>query len=248
VTTEPPPAPVERAGYSLVVGTESPDRDWIMASLQWAQMEAYACAQEALAHYEDLQPPAITILDHHGAPAEVLASQKALLSHPGMIGVPLLVLSYNADIDSFSNAIAGGASAYLVKPLDAEELVSVVRKLSGWVGTSDRTEKRRRLRRALLLHVDVDLRARKVRVPGQIVDASGGGCRIELQEPLEVGEMVRLVLHSHQGSTHVALGAEVRWHRQSPDGPHVAGLRFTGTTSLYAGQLLGVAAREQAST
>ena len=243
-----PPRPLERAGYMLVVGQEGPDRDWIIASLQWGKMEAYVITEPALADYQDLQPPALTILDHDGPPRDVMASIKSLVKHPGLIGVPLLVLSYNSDIDSFSNAIATGASAYLVKPLDAEEMVSVVRKLSGWLGSTDRTEKRRRLRRALLLRVDVDIRARKVRVPGHIVDASGGGCRIELQEPLENGEMVRLVLHSHQGSTHVALGAEVRWHRQSAEGTQVAGLKFTGTTAMYAAQILGFAVRQQAST
>jgi hypothetical protein len=74
---------------------------------------------------------------------------------------------------------------------------------------------------------------------GQIVDVSGSGCRIELPEPVGVGDAVRIILQGHEGSTHVALGAEVRWHRQAPDGTHVAGLRFTGTTALLAGKILG---------
>jgi hypothetical protein len=52
---------------------------------------------------------------------------------------------------------------------------------------------------------------------------------------------VRIILHGHEDSTHVALGAEVRWHRVAPSGVHVVGVRFTGTTALLAGKLLGFA-------
>jgi hypothetical protein len=39
----------------------------------------------------------------------------------------------------------------------------------------------------------------------------------------------------------VTLGGEVRWHRPSTDDPelHVCGLKFTGTTALLAGKILG---------
>ena len=91
------------------------------------------------------------------------------------------------------------------------------------------------------MKVDVDIRARKLRVPGQLLDASGSGCRIEVTEELAVGELVRVILHGHEDSTHVALGAEVRWHRVAPTGVHELGVRFTGTTALLAGKLLGFA-------
>jgi hypothetical protein len=74
---------------------------------------------------------------------------------------------------------------------------------------------------------------------GQIVDVSGSGCRVELTEELKPGDLVRVILQGHEGSTHVALGAETRWHRVAPDGTHVAGLRFTGTTAMLAGKILG---------
>ena len=53
-------------------------------------------------------------------------------------------------------------------------------------------------------------------------------------------DLVRIILHGHEDSTHVALGAEVRWHRVAPSGTHVVGVRFTGTTALLAGKLLGL--------
>ena len=48
---------------------------------------------------------------------------------------------------------------------------------------------------------------------------SGGGCRVELPQPLDPGEHVRVVLHGHESTTHVTLGGDVRWHRPSPDDP-----------------------------
>jgi hypothetical protein len=154
-------------------------------------------------------------------------------------GVPIVVLAYDADIDSFSEAIAKGAAAYLIKPVAEEELVSVAHKISGWLRSDDRTEKRRRLRRPLLMKVEIDIRPRKLKVPGQLVDVSGSGCRIELTEPLNPGDAVRVILQGHEDTTHLALGAEVRWHRTAADGTHVAGLRFTGTTALLARKVLG---------
>jgi len=184
-------------------------------------------------------PPRLLILDDSGHRPERDASLRRLQAHPAFIGVPFVILAYDADIDSFSDAITKGAAAYLVKPVAADELMAVAQRLSGWTGTSDRTEKRRRLRRPLVLKVEVDLRARKLRVPGEMVDVSGSGCRIELAEAVAPAELVRVILQGHEGSTHVALGGEVRWHRVAPSGAHVAGVRFTGTTAMLAGKLLG---------
>jgi len=162
-----------------------------------------------------------------------------LRAHPPLAGVPIVVLAYDADIDSFSACITGGAAAYLVKPVAAEEIVGVAHKISGWLRTADRTEKRRRIRRPLLLRVDVELRAKGRSVPGQIVDVSGGGCRVELEEDVAIGDSVRLTLYGVEGSTDLSLGAEVRWHRLAPGGKHVAGMKFTGTAAVIAGRLLG---------
>ena len=168
-----------------------------------------------------------------------MATFANLRAHPPLAGVPIVVLAYDADIDSFSAAVTRGAAAYLVKPVPAEEVVAVAHKISGWLSSSDRTEKRRRLRRPLLLRVDVEVRARQLIVPGQIVDVSGTGCRVELKEPLEKGETVRITLYGLEGSTNLTLGGEVRWHRQAPDGTHVIGAKFTGTAAVLAGRMLG---------
>jgi CheY-like chemotaxis protein len=225
--------------YTLVVGPDGADRAFVEGVLIQSGIEVAASAEDDLT--PDVVPPALVLLDDSGARADRMQSFRRLRHHPALIGVPVVVLAYDADIDSYSDAVTKGAAAYLVKPVNADELVAVVKKISGWMGETDRTEKRRRLRRPLLMKVDVELRSRQMKVPGQIIDVSGGGCRIELKEPLAVGDHVRVVLHGHESTTHVTLGGEVRWHRPSTDDPelHVCGLKFTGTTALLAGKILG---------
>jgi response regulator RpfG family c-di-GMP phosphodiesterase len=230
-----------RQGYALVVGPQGPDRDWAAVTLQESGLEVAAATEDEILGGRDWVPPTLLVLDDHGARDERKATQKRLQQHPSFVGVPLLILAYDADIDSYTGALTKGAAGYLVKPVNADELTTAARKLVDWKRNADRSEKRRRLRRPLLMKVEIDIRARKLRVPGELVDASGAGCRIELQEDVQPGELVRVILHGHEDSTHVALGAEVRWHRVAPSGTHVIGVRFTGTTALLAGKLLGFA-------
>jgi CheY-like chemotaxis protein len=231
----------DRFGYILVVGPEDADRDTILAPLHATGLEIAAATEGEIHSHGDWVPPALIILNDSATRDARLASQERLKHHPCLIGVPILIVSREGDIDSFTAAITHGAAAFLVKPVKPQELEQVARRLSGWKGVSDRTERRRRLRRPLILKVTVDIRARRLKVPGQLIDASGGGCRIELAEELLPGELVRVILHGHEETTHVALGADVRWSRADPSGTCVAGLRFTGTTALLAGKLLGFA-------
>jgi CheY-like chemotaxis protein len=225
--------------YTLVVGHDAPDRAWVEGILMRGGLEVAACTEAELLAMPDIVPPHLIILDDSTAREERMASFANLRAHPPLAGIPIIVLAYDADIDSFSAAVTRGAAAYLVKPVPAEEVVAVAHKISGWLSSSDRTEKRRRLRRPLLLRVDVEVRARQLTVPGQIVDVSGTGCRVELKEPLEKGEGVRLTLYGLEGSTNLTLGGEVRWVRQAPDGTHVVGAKFTGTAAVLAGRMLG---------
>lgn len=233
----------ERAGtryqYTLIVGADSPDRAWLEGILMRGGLEVAACTEDQLLAMPDIVPPHVVFLDDSSTREERMATFSRVRGHPPLTGVPLVVLAYDADIDSFSTAVTRGAAAYLVKPVAAEEVVAVAHKISGWLGSADRTEKRRRLRRPLLLRVDVEVRARKLTVPGQIVDVSGSGCRVELDSHLEKGEVVRLTLHGVEGSTELSLGAEVRWERQAPDGSYVAGVKFTGTAAVLANRVLG---------
>jgi CheY-like chemotaxis protein len=241
VTGDDPEPDGEEGGYqyTLVVGPDTPDRAWIEETLMRGGLEVAAATQEELANMPDIVPPHLAVLDDASNLAERMANFRSLRAHAALAGVPVVMLAYDTDIESFSEAISKGAAAYLTKPASAEELVSVAHKLSGWLRSNDRTEKRRRLRRPLVMKVEVDIRARKVRVPGQIIDVSGGGCRVEMAEPVDKGDLLRVILHGTDDSTHMALGAEVRWAFQDAEGTWVAGLRFTGTTALLASKVLG---------
>jgi response regulator RpfG family c-di-GMP phosphodiesterase len=214
----------------------------VAAILGTAGMEVAEATEAELHAAADWVPPSVVFLDDSRGRAARDAAQARLKAHPALQGVPLVILAYDADIDSYSGAITQGAAAYLIKPVDPEEIADAARRLSGWTSRGDRTEKRRRMRRPLLMKVDVELRRERRRIEGQLLDASGGGCRVEVAEEIAPGELVRVTLHSHQDSTHVALGAEVRWHMVAPSGAHEVGLRFTGSTAALAGQLLGFAA------
>lgn len=225
-----------------MVGPPGEDRWSATAILGAAGIEVSEATEAELHGAADWVPPRVVILDDSTDRAERGKAQIRLGAHPALQGVPLVILAYDADIDSYSGAITQGAAAYLVKPVDPEEFAEAARRLVGWTNPpGDRTEKRRRMRRALLMKVDVELRRDKRRFPGQLLDASGSGCRVEVPEAVAAGELVRVVLHGHDDSTHVALGAEVRWHVAAPAGAHELGLRFTGSTAALAGQLLGFA-------
>jgi CheY-like chemotaxis protein len=223
--------------YTLVVGPDNPDRALIEGVLLQAGLEVAASCEEDLV--PDIVPPALVVLDDAGPRTARVETLRRLRHHPALVGVPVAILAYDDDIDSYGEAITKGAAAYLVKPVNTDELLDAARKLTGWMGAADRTEKRRRLRRPLLMKVEIEIRARKIKVPGEIVDVSGGGCRIELKERLEVGDHLRIELHGHGATTHVVLGGEVRWLSVGEDGTQVAGMKFTGTTALLAGKILG---------
>ncbi len=232
---------VERQGYALVVGPADADRASAEATLlKGGLVVATATPGETLA-IPDLTPPRLVVLDDSTKHEERMHTLKLLRHHPPFVGVPVVVLAYDTGIDSYTAAITKGAAAYLVKPTNAEELQAVARRLSGWAGHSERTERRRRVRRPLLMKVELVIRATKVKLPGTMLDASGGGCRIELRQAVPAGERVRVILHAHETSTHLALGGEVRWHSQARDGSHLIGMKFSGTTAMLAGKLLGFA-------
>ena len=193
-----------------MIGPSGEDR-WAAAAILGAAALEVAEATEAELHAApDWMPPSVVFFDDSRGRAPRDAALARLKAHPALQGVPIVLLAYDGDIDSYSGAITQGAAAYLVKPVNPEELVDAARRLAEWKSRGDKTEKRRRNRRPLLMKVDVELRSSKRRLSGVLLDASGGGCRVEVPEAVEPGSLVRVTLHSHEDSTHVALGAEVR--------------------------------------
>lgn len=226
--------------YALIVSDSESNQVALEDILSTAGFEVASAEAERVLGMHDLVPPRLVILDDAKSLAERKELQKQLMRHAPLIGVPLLLLSRDSDIDSFSTAIAGGAAAYLKKPVEPAELVDLAKRLVHWTGGGEWTEKRRRVRRPLILKVEVEFRSRSGSMAGQIIDASSGGCRVEVPEVVAPGEKVQIVLKDHDGGgTFLALGAEVRWAEKTERGTNEIGLRFTGTTALLAGKILG---------
>lgn len=226
--------------YTLIVGPDSPDRAWLESVLMRGGLEVAACSEEELLAMPDIVPPQIVVLDDSSRREQRMATFANLRAHAALIGAPIVVLAYDADMDSFSGAITRGAAAYLAKPVPPEDIVAVVHKITGWLSSVDRTEKRRRLRRPLVMRVDVSVEGREGAVAGEMIDVSAKGCRVGIPWAVaDTGDAVRITLYGLEGSTDLALSGEVRWRRAVPDGSHVIGLRFTGTSALIASRLLG---------
>jgi len=225
--------------YALVVGPDTQDRTWIESTLLRGGLEVAAASEADVLAAADLLPPRLVVLDDASHRETRVASLRRLQGHPALKGVPIVVLAYEGDVESFTEAITKGVAAYLVKPTSASELTETALRLSGWAGVTDRTERRRRLRRPLIMKIEVVHKGTKAHAMGHFTDVSGGGCRLEAPMPLQPGDLLRVVLHSQDASTHVALGVEVRWTKPGEHGMTVAGCRFTGTTALLAGKILG---------
>src|SRR5207245_9245388 len=134
-------AEVPRQGYALIVGVDGPDRKWAAATLQDAGLEVAAATEDEILAHEDWVPPTLIILDDQGTAEERKLTQKRLQKHRAFIGVPLLILAYDADIDSYTGALTRGAAGYLVKPANAEEFTAAAQKLCDWKHNADRSEK-----------------------------------------------------------------------------------------------------------
>lgn len=226
--------------YTLIVGPDSPDRAWLESVLMRGGLEVAACTESELLAMADIVPPQIVVLDDSSRREQRMATFSNLRAHAALVGVPVVVLAYEADMDSFSGAITRGAAAYLAKPVAPEEIVSVVHKITGWLSSVDRTEKRRRVRRPLVMRVDVAVEGREGAVAGEMVDVSAKGCRVSIPwASASPGDSVRVTLYGLEGSTNLALSAEVRWREAVADGSQLIGLRFTGTSAVLASRLLG---------
>ncbi len=166
--------------------------------------------------------------------------QERLQTHPKTCGTPVAVLADDGDIDSFSGAITKGAAAFLVQPADPFDMADVMRRLSRWDTQWARTEKRRRVRRPILIRVSLEVRERAFRTPGLMVDVSSTGCRVEVTDPAHRGEEASLTLHAYDKTTGIALGGTVvRWERPAENGLHTVALRFSGGAAMMAARLLG---------
>ena len=185
-----------------------------------------------------LRTAGVEPVDAHPSPSLAVLLEDA--AHPPWPGVPTIVISSKTDIDSFTNAITSGVAAYLIKPLDAEELIAAARRLARWKAPAPGASTRTRSRRPLLLEVDLEIEGRHLR--GHLVDVSAGGCRVETAGRVSRGAAVRLTPRALGASTGIALGATVtRTRRDDTVRPPMCevAVRFNGTSALLAARIFG---------
>ena len=236
---EPEPSQQRRQGYVLVVGPDVRERVHLESLLEGAGFDVLASDEAEVLEAFDLERPRLVVIDDAQSAPDRLATLQRIDTHPPLEGAPILVLAPDTDIDSYTNALTRGAAAYLAKPVADEALVAAATKLHAWSPPDPDANTRKRRRRPLLMGVDVAAPGRDLTLQGQMVEASSGGCRVEVPQRLERGDRLRIVLHTPGASIHVALGAEVRWCTEGAAGDFVCGCQFNGSTAIVAARLLG---------
>lgn len=226
-------------GYVLAIGDEGPQRVALEEALLANGLAVAAATADETLTIPDLTPPRLIALHDNRGGSGLFGLLRQLQNHRSLVGVPIVVLGREGAAAEFTAAIASGAAAYLTRPVETEELLAAVRRLSGWRGRGHFTEKRRRVRRPLLMPVTLEVKASGAHVPGQMLDASTGGCRLELTAPVTPGESVKVRLQP-QDMGSIGLTAEIRWVCPTGDGRHEVGVRFTGTSAILAGKVLGL--------
>jgi two-component system, response regulator len=76
------------------------------------------------------KPPALVLLDLNLPGADGFAVLEAIRRHPPAATTPVVVLTSSADAKDITRAYALGANSYITKPVDYEEFMQVVHRLS----------------------------------------------------------------------------------------------------------------------
>lgn len=224
-------APV--AADAVVVGPPSRGRQRLVTALGTTGLSVTVLTEAQALARRDRASPRLVVLVRGGARAEREAAQVRLLSHPALHGAPLLVVARETDVDSYGGSLARGAAAYVSADTGPAELRDLALRLL-------RAADRRPGRRPLVLKVEVEDRARGVRISGHIVEVGVSGCRLELADPLPKGTSVGLHLHAYSESTGIVLGGSVRWTRPGDGGMHLVAVRFNGSSAMVARRLFGL--------
>lgn len=234
-----PEAVTTRPGYLLVVGPDASARARLAAALGGAGFGVMDAAEEAVLAALDLVAPRLLVVDLPEGP-ERFAMLQRLAAHPPLATTPLVALASETDAVSLTGAVLRGAATCLAKPVDPTALVATAERLVEWSPAPPDGDSRRRRRRPLLLEVEVSERESGRHTEGRLVEASSGGCRLDLPLLLEPGYKVRIVLRAEGRPTRVALVGEVRWAQARDDGRRAAGIEWNASTQLVAAAVLGL--------
>lgn len=226
---------------AVVIGAPGADRAVVEVTLRDAGLQVTSLSEQDALASRALGAPSVVVLDDGSDRAERERIQARLLSHPRLHGAPLIVVADECTVESFASAISKGAAAYLARPLVADDFRDAALRLAAWPGvdTRDHDVRRMRIRRPLLLDIDFEVEGRPGRARGLILDVSAGGCRMELPRPVKRGVVVAFIPRACERSTDIRMSGVVRWHRVTPEGRHLAAVRFTGPGGMLAAQILG---------
>lgn len=108
------------------------------AESQFADLLSAACVDEALGHFpsrgdgseDETTPPTLVILDLELPGRGGLALLEELKSSPTSLSrIPVIILSSNDDQETIDRAYDLGASAYVTKPSDYDDLMTLMEEL-----------------------------------------------------------------------------------------------------------------------
>ncbi len=111
--------------------------DFILHNVEDAEHAiAYLSGQGIYADRKRYHLPGLILLDLKMPRVTGFEVLKWIREHPGLAGIPVVVLSGSELQDDIHQAYASGANSYLVKPLGFEALVQMVKNIhTAWIAT-----------------------------------------------------------------------------------------------------------------
>jgi CheY-like chemotaxis protein len=183
----------------------------------------------------DANPPDLVLLDLIMPEVDGWEVLRHIRQRPNPPAV--VVLTGRADYQTFARVVQQGASAYVIKPFRFPELVATCQKvlLASAARSYVIAERRRGLRRFLIVEVNVLSHDDKPVALGELLELSAGGARLELGVALVAGERVRLAFHL-PGGVPLRLTGEIRWCDATTRG-FTHGLAFVALSASDQDQL-----------
>ncbi|HZV02853.1 MAG TPA: response regulator [Planctomycetota bacterium] len=120
----------------LIVDDDVDFRDMValVLSSEGFETETAADGERALASLRRAPAPSVVFLDLRMPGLNGFEVLSAARSDAAIAAIPIVVMT--GDSASVPRALAAGAVACLVKPLDADEIVAVARRFTGCPGTA----------------------------------------------------------------------------------------------------------------
>ena len=134
---------MKRPEFTILIADDDPnDRFFIQRAIEAtgvkAEVQLVSCGEEAIAYLKgegqfadraQHQYPSVILTDLKMSPGDGFSVLAFLKSTPRSAIIPTVVLSASGDLDDIKKAYMLGASAYLIKPQQQEELARLIKVL-----------------------------------------------------------------------------------------------------------------------